>query len=103
MPAEVTLSAFVRAGANDQPYVEQCAAAAEIMVSRLIGDATVSEVTREQAVLLTGANLYQRRATVTEMSQYQNGLTQPVPSRPTLDPLNAARQVLAAELGPGIA
>lgn len=103
MPAEVTLSSFVRAGANDQPYVDQCAAAAEVMVSRLIGDAVVSEVTREQAVLLTGANLFQRRATVTEMGQYQNGLTQPVPSRPTLDPLNAARQVLAAELGPGIA
>lgn len=103
MPDQVTLSQFVRAGANDQPYVDQCAAVAEIMVSRLIGDGDVSDLTRHQAVLLTGANLYQRRATVTEMGQYQNGLTQPVPSRPTLDPLNAARQVLAAELGPGIA
>lgn len=103
MADQVSLSVFVRAGANDQAYVDMCEAAAKAMVGNIAGIDKASAATRATAELLTGANLYQRRATVTELGQYQNGLTQPVPSRPTLDPLNAARQVLAAELGPGIA
>ena len=98
-----TLADYVRASPKDAAYVADCAATAEILVARLVGTAKVPTEVREHAVLATGANLFSRRLTTTELNNYSNGLVQSIPQRPALDPLTPARGILAGHLGPGIA
>ena len=102
MSAEA-LAQYVRAPDRDMDRVRELYDAATNMVGRLTGDADVPTPVLEQAVLATGANLYARRTTQTELGGYDNGLMQPVPQRPALDPLTPARNMLAPYLGPGIA
>lgn len=102
MSAEA-LAQYVRAPERDMARVGELYAAALDMVGRLVGTADVPAVVLEQAVLATGANLFARRTTQTELGGYDNGLMQPVPQRPALDPLTPARNMLAPYLGPGIA
>lgn len=97
------LAQYVRAADVDMPRIVQLYEAATDMVGKLIGDAVVPAPVLEQAVLATGANLFARRTTQTELGGYDNGLLQPVPQRPALDPLTPARNMLAVYLGPGIA
>lgn len=98
-------TAYVRAGHQDSEFVRMCLQSAHDMLDAHIGPAKarVSESTYTQALVVTAANLFARRANTTDIGQFANGLTQAIPARPTLDPLHAARQILAAELGPGIA
>lgn len=98
-----TLAQYVRAPERDSAYAQACEAAAEALVGRLVGSADVPADLLEAARLATGANLYARRATQSELGSYQNGLIQPAPARPALDPLTPARHMLAGHLGPGIA
>ena len=102
MSAEA-LAQYVRAPERDMARVGELYDAALDMVERLTGDAAVPSTVREQAVLATGANLYARRTAQTDLSGYDNGLLQPMPQRPALDPLTPARSMLAPYLGPGIA
>lgn len=97
------LRAYVRAPERDGPYLEALVATANALVDRLIGSATIPEEVRKQAQLLTAANLYSRRTTQTELGGWDNGLPQPIPGRPSLDPLLHARQLLSPFIGPGIA
>ena len=97
------LRAYTRAPERDRPYLESLVTTAGAMVARLIGTAEIPDEVRKQAQLLTAANLYQRRTTQTELGGWENGLPQPVPGRPSLDPLLHARQILGPFLGPGIA
>lgn len=97
------LAQYVRAADADMPRIKQLHAAATDLVERLVGAADVPTHVLEQAVLATGANLFARRTTQTELGGYDNGLMQPVPQRPALDPLTPARNMLAPYLGPGIA
>lgn len=98
-----TLAEYVRAADKDGAFVLACERAAEALVANLIGAAQVPDEVREHAVLATGANLYSRRLNQTELNNYANGLVQPLPQRPALDPLTPARGILAGHLGPGIA
>lgn len=101
--ADVTLTDYLRAPDRDSAYVAQCESAATLLVNGLIGGAEVSEGLRLQAILTTGANLYQRRQRLTELRSAVDGTVQFTPDRPTRDPLDAARHILRHELGPGIA
>lgn len=101
--ATPTLSQYLRASERDREYVEQCESAARTLVNGLIGNVQVDEGLRQQAVLTTGANLYQRRQRLTEQRGSMDGTVQFTPDRPTRDPLDAARFMLATVLGPGIA
>lgn len=94
---------YVRAADADMPRIRQLYEAATSMVGKLVGEADVPAPVLEQAVLATGANLFARRTTQTELGGYDNGLLQPIPQRPALDPLTPARNMLAPYLGPGIA
>lgn len=98
-----TLADYVRASAKDAAYVADCEATAKVLVARLVGTATVPPQVREHAELATGSNLFSRRLNTTELNNYSNGLAQPIPQRPALDPLTPARGILAGHLGPGIA
>lgn len=95
--------AYVRGTDRDAAFIATCEAAAKSLVDTLVGTVDVPDSAREKAELATGANLYARRASVTELHGYQNGLPQPIPARPALDPLLPARHILAPWLGPGIA
>lgn len=97
------LAQYVRAADADIPRIEQLYEAATDMVDKLVGEADVPALVLDQAVLATGANLFARRTTQTELGGYDNGLLQPIPQRPALDPLTPARNMLAPYLGPGIA
>lgn len=98
------LAQYVRAPERDMARVTEVYEAATSMVGRLVGDTTVVPATvKDQAVLATGANLYARRTSQTELGSYDNQLLQSVPQRPALDPLTPARAMLAPYLGPGIA
>lgn len=54
-------------------------------------------------MLVTGANLWSRRRRLAEASVGMDGQIVATPERPTRDPLDAARHILAPLLGPGIA
>lgn len=100
-----TLAEFVRAPEKDKQFVEACHKAAKALVSTLVAetDTDVPADLYDFAVLATGANLFARRASMSELNTYQNGLPQPIPVRPTLDPLLTARHLLGNFKGPGIA
>lgn len=98
-----TLLEYLRAAERDREYVEQCENAATTLVAGLIGDVDVDPALRRQAILTTGANLYQRRQRLTELRGSPDGTVQFTPDRPTRDPLDAARYMLGTALGPGIA
>lgn len=93
---------YVKAPAKDEPYARNCETAATTLVAGLIGKATVTDELRRQAIWTTGANLYQRRQRLMEL-RAPDGSVQYTPDRPTRDPLDAARHLLADALGPGIA
>lgn len=97
------LAQYVRAADADMPRIRQLYDAATDMVGKLIGNSDVPAPVLDQAVLATGANLFARRTAQTELGGYDNGLLQPIPQRPALDPLTPARNMLAPYLGPGIA
>lgn len=97
------LAQYVRAPERDMARVTEVYDAASDMVGRLVRDTTVPSAVKDQAVLATGANLYARRTSQTELGSYDNQLLQAVPQRPALDPLTPARAMLAPYLGPGIA
>lgn len=98
-----TLAQFVRSPERDNDYVEACERAAKRLVKSLTVAHSIESDVIENAVLVTGANLYARRASMSELNNYQTGLPQPLPVRPSLDPLLQARHILAPYLGPGIA
>jgi len=107
--AGVTLAEYVgdRRG-HDSEFIAECEAAAEGMVAQLLPvppDALNAEALalRRHAVLVTGANLWSRRRRLAEAGVGMDGQIVATPERPTRDPLDAARHILAPLLGPGIA
>lgn len=109
-PAQgVTLAEYVGDRHNrDGAFIAECEAAAEGMVAALlpVPETVLNEgarALRRQAVLAAGANLWSRRRRLTEAGGVVDGQIVATPERPTRDPLDAARHILAPLLGPGIA
>ena len=93
---------------HDSEFIAECETAAEGMVAQLLPVPSTAlsdeaRALRRHAVLVTGANLWSRRRRLAEASVGMDGQIVATPERPTRDPLDAARHILAPLLGPGIA
>lgn len=107
-PQGVTLAEYVGDRHNrDAEFIAECEASAEGLVAQLLPAGEVltehARSLRRQAVLTAGANLWSRRRRLTEAGGVVDGQIVATPERPTRDPLDAARHILAPLLGPGIA
>lgn len=98
------LARYVNAPESDHDELEAAHAAAESLVSDLIGAREVPAAIRSRAVMEVGANLYNRRLARQGTGAWTStDLTAAPAPQPALDPLTPAYPLLRRYLGPVIA
>lgn len=102
--AAAALAAYVQAPVSD-PFVAECAAEAEELVTGLVTGAprNVPPTLRARAVKETGAELYNRRTARGGVMAFGEGDAGIVTTHVRTDVLVPARALLGYYLGPGIA
>jgi hypothetical protein len=97
----VDLKWYVTAIGEDEPFAQQCAAEAEIMVGNFVGATektpnpyNVPDEVLGRAVLEVGADLYYRKASRNGIASFDTGMPAPEPMRLNRDPMAAAFPIL---------
>lgn len=87
-----TLREYLRAGDDDDTFIERCFDDATELVNDYVGEVYVPEARLALAILKTGAELYSQRDAPQGVSQFSDVNNNPV--RVARDPLVAAKPIL---------
>lgn len=87
-----TLKDYIRAGDDDDTFVERCFNDATALVNDYVGDTYVPSIKLELAILKVGAELYSQRDAPQGVSQFSDVDNNPI--RVARDPLVGAKPIL---------
>jgi len=87
-----TLKGYIRAGDDDDVFIERCFDDATELVNDYVGETYIPEAKLALAILKTGGELYSQRDAPGGISQFSDMNANPI--RVARDPLTAAKPIL---------